>query len=86
MEDAGYKGLVLEAWYAAFAPVGTPPELVKTLNAAIEKSMTDQNLQANFVKGSLESVGGTPERLDKLTKADSIKYERLVRELNISAT
>ena len=48
--------------------------------------MTDQNLQANFVKGSLESVGGTPERLDKLTKADSIKYERLVRELNISAT
>ena len=54
MEDAGYKGLVLEAWYAAFAPVGTPPELVKTLNAAIEKSLTDQNLQANFVKGSLK--------------------------------
>ena len=44
MEDAGYKGLVLEVRYAAFAPVGTPPELVKTLNAAIEKSMTDKTL------------------------------------------
>ena len=86
MEDAGYKGLVLEAWYAAFAPVGTPPELVKTLNAAIEKSMTDKTLQENFVKGSLESVGGTPEKLDKLAKANSVKYERLVKELNISAT
>jgi hypothetical protein len=37
------------------------------------------------VKGSLESIGGTPEMLDKLAKADSVKYERLVRELNISA-
>ena len=70
MEDAGYKGLVLEAWYAAFAPVGTPPELVKTLNAAIEKSMTDKILKENFVKGSLESVGGTPEKLGTLAQAE----------------
>jgi tripartite-type tricarboxylate transporter receptor subunit TctC len=85
LEESGYKGLVLEAWYAAFAPAGTPPELVATLNAAIGKSMTDANLQANFVKGSLESVGGTPEKLSTLAKADSIKYARLVKELNISA-
>ena len=85
MEDAGYKGLVLEAWYAAFAPTGTPPEIVATLNAAIEKALTDKTLQENFVKGSLESIGGTPEKLGTLAKADSVKYERLVRELNISA-
>ncbi len=86
MEDSGYKGLVLEAWYAAFAPTGTPAELVATLNDAIGKTLSDKTLQENFVKGSLESVGGTAERLDKLAKADSIKYERLVKELNISAT
>jgi len=86
LEDAGYKGLVLEAWYAAFAPPDTPPELVALLNSAIEKALTDKNLQDNFVKGSLESVGGSPDRLGKLAKADSVKYERLVRELNISAT
>ena len=86
MEDSGYKGVVLEAWYAAFAPTGTPAELVATLNDAIGKTLSDKTLQENFVKGSLESVGGTAERLDKLAKADSIKYERLVKELNISAT
>jgi tripartite-type tricarboxylate transporter receptor subunit TctC len=84
LEESGYKGLVLEAWYAAFAPTGTPPELVATLNDAIGKSLSDKALQENFVKGSLESVGGTPERLDKLAKADSVKYEKLVKELNIS--
>jgi tripartite-type tricarboxylate transporter receptor subunit TctC len=85
MEDAGYKGLVLEAWYAAFAPPGTPPEIVALLNGEIEKALTDKTLQENFVKGSLESIGGTPEKLGTLAKADSVKYERLVRELNISA-
>ncbi|HTH36277.1 MAG TPA: tripartite tricarboxylate transporter substrate-binding protein, partial [Xanthobacteraceae bacterium] len=86
MEDAGYKGLVLEAWYAAFTPPSTPAELVETLNSAIEKSLGDPNLQDNFVKGSLEAVGGTPAELDKLAKADSAKYERLAKELNISVT
>jgi tripartite-type tricarboxylate transporter receptor subunit TctC len=85
MEDAGYKGLVLEAWYAAFAPPDTPPEIVALLNGEIEKALTDKTLQENFVKGSLESIGGTPEKLGTLAKADSVKYERLVRELNISA-
>ncbi len=84
MEEAGFKGLVLEAWYGAFAPIGTPPELVTVLNEAIDKSLTDLALQQNFEEGSLESIGGSPERLDKLAKADSAKYERLVRELNIS--
>ncbi|HEY5378559.1 MAG TPA: tripartite tricarboxylate transporter substrate binding protein [Pseudolabrys sp.] len=85
LEESGYKGLVLEAWYAAFVPVGTPPEHVATLNSAFVKSLADKNLQENFVKGSLESAGGTPEQLSKLAQADSVKYARLVKELNISA-
>jgi tripartite-type tricarboxylate transporter receptor subunit TctC len=85
LEESGYKGLVLEAWYAAFVPVGTPPEIVATLNAAFAKSLTDKNLQENFVKGSLEAAGGTPEQLSKLAQADTVKYEKLVKELNITA-
>jgi tripartite-type tricarboxylate transporter receptor subunit TctC len=86
LEEAGYKGVVLEAWYAAFGPAGTPPALVAQLNAVIKKSLSDKTLLDNFTKGSLEVVGGTPEELGKLARADSVKYERLVRELNISIT
>jgi len=85
LEESGYKGLVLEAWYACFAPQGMPPELVKQANAAIQQSLADPRLLENFTKGSLEAVGGTPEALGKLAQADSAKYERLVKELNISA-
>jgi tripartite-type tricarboxylate transporter receptor subunit TctC len=82
--ESGYK-VELEAWYAAFAPPEMPAELVAKINGAIKNSLSDKVLVENFTKGSLEVVGGTPEELDKLAKADSLKYERLVRELNISA-
>jgi tripartite-type tricarboxylate transporter receptor subunit TctC len=84
LEESGYK-VVLEAWYAAFAPPGMPPALVEQINGAIQKSLSDEKLLDNFTKGSLEPVGGSPAQLGKLARADSEKYERLVRELNISA-
>lgn len=85
LEESGYKGVVLEAWYAAFAPPGTPAELVAQINAAMGKSLTDDKLRANFEKGSMEPVGGPPEALGKLAQADSEKYARLVKELGITA-
>jgi tripartite-type tricarboxylate transporter receptor subunit TctC len=84
LEESDYK-VVLDAWYAAFAPPGMPSALVEQINAAIQKSLSDEKLLDNFIKGSLEPVGGTPAQLGKLARADSEKYERLVRELNISA-
>jgi hypothetical protein len=32
-----------------------------------------------------EAIGGSPEQLGKLARSDSEKYQRLVKELNISA-
>ena len=85
-EEAGYKGLVLDVWYAAFAPPGTPPELIRTINAAFGRSLTDPKLRTAFEKGIVEPIGGTPEQLGELARADSAKYERLVRELDVKAT
>ncbi|MGA0598627.1 Bug family tripartite tricarboxylate transporter substrate binding protein [Enterovirga sp. CN4-39] len=83
LQEGGVKGVALEAWYAAFAPPGTPPALIAEINAAIGKSLTDPRLREAFTKGIMEPIGGPPERLDQLARADSAKYERLVRELEI---
>ena len=83
LEEAGYKGLVLEAWYAAFVPPGTPQPLVAKLNEEMNKALKDPKLIDTFNKGAIEPVGGTSEDIAKLARADSEKYERLIRELNI---
>jgi tripartite-type tricarboxylate transporter receptor subunit TctC len=81
--ETGYKDVTLESWYAAFAPLGTPEAIVARLNAELEKALADPATQAAFQKGATDTAGGPPEKLAAAARADSVKYERLVRELNI---
>ena len=81
--DESYKGLILEAWYAAFAPANTPAPIIAKLNAEMNKALKDPKLLDTFTKGAIEPVGGTPDDIGKLARADSEKYGKLVKELNI---
>jgi tripartite-type tricarboxylate transporter receptor subunit TctC len=81
--DESYKGLILEAWYAAFVPKGTPEAVIAKMNAEMNKALKDPKLIDTFTKGAIEPVGGTPEEIGRLARADSEKYARLVKELNI---
>ncbi len=82
LEESGTK-VVLDAWYAAFVPSGTPAGIVTKLNAEMNKALKDPKLLETFKAGAVEPIGGTPEEIGKIAQADSVKYERLVKELNI---
>lgn len=83
LEEAGYPGLVLEAWYAAFVPKGTPKAVVDKLNTEMNKALKDPKLIETFTKGAIEAVGGVPDDVGKIAQADSVKYARLIKDLNI---
>jgi tripartite-type tricarboxylate transporter receptor subunit TctC len=74
---------VLDAWYGAFAPAGTPPAVIAKLNEAMNAALKDEKLKDTFFKGAIDPIGGTPEEFGKVAQADSVKYERLTRELNV---
>jgi tripartite-type tricarboxylate transporter receptor subunit TctC len=83
LQEAGFKDLVLEMWFGAFVPKGTPGAIVTRLNAEMAKALADPAMKESFNRGSMEAAGGAPEVLGMLARGDSVKYERLVRELNI---
>ena len=83
IEEAGLKGLILESWYGAFVPKGTPAAIVTRLNAEMARALIDPGILESFVRGSMEAAGGTPADFGAQGRADLVKYERLVRELNI---
>jgi tripartite-type tricarboxylate transporter receptor subunit TctC len=83
-DESGFKGMVLEAWYGAFAPKDTPPAITARLNAEMNKALQHPKLIDTFNKGAIEPVGGTPEEFGKVAQADSVKYARLVKELNLA--
>src|SRR5437588_6167906 len=83
LAETGYPGVALESWFAALAPLGTPPAVIARLNAECEKALADKATREALFKAATEPVGGEPERLATLARADSEKYARIVREVNI---
>jgi tripartite-type tricarboxylate transporter receptor subunit TctC len=83
LQESGYQNVSLESWFAVFAPLGTPPAVIAQLNAACDKALADQVVKDRLFQAATEPVGGDSERLAKLTRADSEKYARIVREVNI---
>jgi tripartite-type tricarboxylate transporter receptor subunit TctC len=82
-QESGFNGLVLDQWFGAFVPAGTPPEIVARLNTEIGKALVDPPIRENMLKSANEPIGGSPEQFARLVRDDTEKYGRLVKELNI---
>ena len=61
--ESGVPGYVLTPWFAAFAPAGTPPEIVAKLNKAMLDAMKTPKVQATLASIGAEPIGSTPDAL-----------------------
>ena len=82
-EEAGMKGIVLETWYGAFVPSGTPAPIIARLNAEMNRAVGDPATRDSLLQTATEPVGGTAEQFARVVQEDSAKYGRLAKELNI---
>jgi tripartite-type tricarboxylate transporter receptor subunit TctC len=82
-EEAGFKGMVLDAWYGAFVPSGTPEPVIARLNAELNKAAADHATRDSLLQTATEPVGGSPEQFAAVVREDSAKYARLAKELGI---
>jgi len=85
MAEAGLPGYELTQWYALLAPAKTPPDVISTLNAAIRKALDDPD-----VRKRITSEGGTPsptspEGLAAFIKAETAKYEKIVKSAGLKS-
>lgn len=82
-QEAGFEGMVLDAWIAAFCPKDTPDDITSRLNAEINKALTDASIRDSLRKTATEVAGGSPGSLGKFAEDESKKYAQLISELNI---
>lgn len=76
----------LTAWYAMFAPAGTPPAIVKRVNAEINRLIKSPEM-AEQIKaiGFSEMPIMTPEQFSDSVKRDMKEWGAIVRAGNIKA-
>jgi tripartite-type tricarboxylate transporter receptor subunit TctC len=62
-----------------FGPRHLPPEVVRSVNAAVNKAFADRELRESFVKEGAQPLGGTPEDLDRGMRIERAKWEPVVK-------
>ena len=81
--EAGVPGYAAPTWTGVIAPAKVPRPIIDKLNAAINKALGSPAFKEKFEKTGDEAGGGTPEEFAATIKADSAKWEEVVRRANV---
>ena len=83
--ETGVTGYEYAPWYGWFVPGGTPRPVIERLNAAVNKAISEPVLREQFASQGLEPDPMTPERFDKVFRADILRWGRIIRDLGLKA-
>lgn len=84
MAEQGFKGFSAEAWWAVYAPAGTPKAIIDKLNAEMVKitKQPDVYKQLTETQG-MNLKASTPEALAAFTKSEMDRWSKVIKENNI---
>jgi tripartite-type tricarboxylate transporter receptor subunit TctC len=81
--ESGVPGYESVGWFGLLAPVGTPPEIVSQVNAAIVAAMDTQEFRDHLATLGAEPKPQTPEQFGRYINADVAKWSRLVKDNDV---
>ena len=81
--EGGFKGFDTTDWKLLVAPAGTPADIVKRLNAEVEKAMSKPETAAQLLAEGSMPLSGSPEQAAQYLKAEQQRWGTVVRESNV---
>jgi tripartite-type tricarboxylate transporter receptor subunit TctC len=85
LDEQGIRGVDSNNWYGLFAPAKTPPARIEQINAAVRRVLTSEPYRQRLLDSGAEPMPLSPEQLGALVKADTAKWDRIIREKKIRA-
>ena len=82
-EALGLKDYELIAYFAMFAPAGTPPDIIAKLNQAINAAAQSKDIQEKFAGIGFAVEPGTPEALAQRSKTETVKWAKAIAAAKI---
>ena len=84
-EALGLKDYELIAYFAVFAPAGTPPDVIARINQAVNAAAASKEILDKFEANGFAVEPGSPDDLARRNKAETAKWEKAIREAKIEA-
>jgi len=83
--EEGYPGFEALAWYAVFAPRGTPTAITARVGGEIKKILAMPDIEEKMLKLGVEPDYMNAEELTRYIEADSKKWGELIKQAGIAA-
>ena len=83
MAEQGFAEVEVQNWQGLVGPKGMPADLVKLLNATLNKALQDPEVKDKILSQGNEMGGGTPEQFAALIKAEAPRWGKVVRDAKI---
>jgi tripartite-type tricarboxylate transporter receptor subunit TctC len=83
MAEAGMPEVQGGAWFALFAPAGTPRSAIDWWNRETRRVFSERETRERFESQGAVLPGGTPEALAAFVAADSQRWGRVIRSAGI---
>jgi tripartite-type tricarboxylate transporter receptor subunit TctC len=77
--EQGYPGFQVDNMYGILAPAGTPPEVVRKLNADIVRVLREPEVRKLLEAATVEIVGNSPEEFTRYIAAEHAKWADVVK-------
>lgn len=83
LDEAGVKGYAMTSWGGIIAPAKVPKPILDKLNRDIVEALKQPDVRDKLVSMGADVVAGTPEQFDALLRAESIRYEKLIKAVGL---
>jgi len=77
----GYEAI---GWYGLGVPKNTPPDIVRRLNEATNKSLADPKLKARLADLGVEPMPLTPAEFGKFVTTESDKWTKVIKAAGVT--
>lgn len=84
VKEAGGGDFEARSWNAIFAPKGTPPEVIKTLNAALREVLEASDMKKRALDLGIEAKASSPEEILDRLKRDIDKWAGVIERVGIA--
>jgi tripartite-type tricarboxylate transporter receptor subunit TctC len=79
----GLEGFEVLGWFGLYAPAGTPPQILRRLNAEVNALVAQPAMVQRFADLGAEPLGGPPEALAAFLRSEQDKWGKVIRDLGI---
>ncbi len=75
------KGFGADPWFGLFVPRGTPQPIIDRLNAAVNKSLAEEEVRKNYAGQGMLPRAGTPAAFNDIVRADYTRWLKVVQDI-----